>query len=107
MNTDAARGGGEAGGILPGIIIPVNSKAGDSFAVSGLGKVTFAGETTRTYAGASRTILYASVSQYGTDLTYYWDKEKGVIVEADVTSGSMSGTAKVTETNMWAASGIA
>jgi len=105
VNADAASGEGTAGGILPGIIIPTNSKVGDSFAVAGLGNVTFAGEETRTYAGASRTVLRASVSQYGTDLTYYWDRKTGVIVEADVASGTMSGNAKVTDTNLWASSG--
>jgi hypothetical protein len=65
--------------------------------------VTIAGETASSYAGASRTAVYASFSQYGTQLTYYWDKQTGVMVEASTTSGTMTGTAKATETNMWQA----
>lgn len=61
------------------------------------------GEIIRTYAGASRTVVYASFSQYGTQLTYYWDKQTGVMVEPSTTSDSVTATAKATETNMWEA----
>jgi len=61
------------------------------------------GEIIRTYAGASRTVVYASFSQYGTQLTYYWDKQTGVMVEPSTTSGGVTATAKATETNMWEA----
>jgi hypothetical protein len=71
--------------------------------MAGYGNVTIAGETTRTYAGASRTVVYASFSQVGTQLTYYWDKQTGVMVEASVVSGSVTATARATETNMWQA----
>jgi len=93
-------GGGEAFG-LSGFVIPANLTVGDSVYISGYGNVTIAGETTRTYAGASRTVVYASISQYGTQLTYYWDKQTGVMVEASTTSGGVTATAKATETNMW------
>jgi hypothetical protein len=97
--------GGQALG-LSGFIIPANWTAGYSINIGGAGftfSVTIAGETTRTYAGASRTVVYASFSQYGTQLTYYWDKWTGVMVEASTTSGTMTGTGKATETNMWQA----
>lgn len=108
MNMDVLDGGGTLG-TLSGFVIPANRTTGDSVYISGYGNVTIDGETTRTYAGASRTVVYASFSQYGTQLTYYWDKETGIMVEASVTSGSMTGTAKATETNMWQAapSGLA
>jgi hypothetical protein len=48
-------------------------------------------------------VVYTSFSQYGTQLTYYWDKQTGVMVEASTTSGTMTGTGKATETNMWQA----
>jgi hypothetical protein len=99
---DIVDGGGEAFG-LSGFVIPANLTAGDIVYMSGYGNVTIAGETTRSYAGASRTVVYASLSQYGTQLTYYWDKQTGIIVEASTTSGSMTGTGKATETNMWQA----
>jgi hypothetical protein len=87
-------------------VIPANSKTGNSIYISGYGNVTIEGETTRTYAGASRTVVYASISQYGTQLTYYWDKQTGVMVEASTTSGGITATAKATETNMWEAAPI-
>jgi parallel beta-helix repeat protein len=94
--------GGQAFG-LSGFVIPANLTTGDSIYMSGYGNLAIAGETTRTYAGASRRVVYASFSQYGTQLTYYWDKQTGVMVEASTTSGTMTGTGKVTETNMWQA----
>jgi len=97
--------GGQALG-LSGFIIPANSTTGDSINFGGFGltsSATIEGETTRAYAGMSRTVVYASFSQLGTQLTYYWDKQTGVMVEVSTTSGSISGTGKATETNMWAA----
>ncbi len=92
--------GGQALG-LSGFVIPANLTVGDTIFMSGYGNVTIEGETTRTYAGASRTVVYASISQYGTQLTYYWDKQTGVLVESSGTSDGMTITAKATETNMW------
>jgi len=86
-----------------GVVIPANSKKGDSVYMTGFGNVTIEGEETRTYAGASRTVVYASFSQYGSQLTYYWDKQTGVMVEASMSSGNISATAKATETNIWEA----
>ena len=86
-----------------GFVIPANSKKGDSVYITGFGNVTIDGEETRTYAGASRTVVYASFSQYGSQLTYYWDKQTGVMVEASMSSGNISATAKATETNIWEA----
>jgi parallel beta-helix repeat protein len=94
--------GGQALG-LSGFVIPANLTTGDSVYITGYGNITITDETTRTYAGATRTVVYASFSQYGTQLTYYWDKQTGVMVEASTTSGGMTGTAKATETNMWQA----
>jgi hypothetical protein len=93
-------GGGQAFG-LSGFVIPANLTVGDVVYMSGYGNVTIAGETTGSYAGASRTVVYAGFSQYGTQLTYYWDKQTGVMVEASTTSGTMTGTGKATETNLW------
>jgi hypothetical protein len=94
--------GGQAFG-LSGFVIPANGTTGDSVYMSGFGNVNVAGEKTSSYAGASRTVVYASFSQYGTQLTYYWDKLTGVLVEAGVVSGGMTATARTTETNMWQA----
>jgi len=93
-------------GTLFGFVIPANCTTGDSIIMGGEGftfNETIDGETTRTYAGAIRKVVYASFSQYETELIYYWDKETGVLVEASTTSGGITGTAKATETNMWKA----
>ncbi|MGF3573521.1 MAG: right-handed parallel beta-helix repeat-containing protein, partial [Candidatus Bathyarchaeia archaeon] len=104
MTVDVAAGGGTFQG-LSGFVIPANCTIGDSIFITGYGAVTIAGETTRTYAGASRTVVYASFSQYGTQLTYYWDKQTGVMVEASAIYPELgiTATAKATETNMWQA----
>jgi len=92
--------GGEALG-LSGFVIPANLTVGDSVYISGYGNVTIELETTETYAGARRTVVYASFSQYGVTTSYYWDKLTGVMVEASTSSSYASATAKATETNMW------
>jgi len=97
--------GGEALG-LSGFIIPANWTTGYSVYITGYGNVTIDGETTRTYAGAGRTVVYASFSQYGVQLAYYWDKLTGVMVEASTTSAGVTGAAKTTETNMWEAAPV-
>lgn len=101
MTLDVATGSG--GESLSGVVIPANQKKGDSVEITSYGTVTIDGESTRIYAGASRTVVYASVSQYGTELTYYWDKQTGVMVEVSGTSAGMTLSAKATGTNMWEA----
>jgi hypothetical protein len=64
---------------------------------------TIEGESTRSYAGASRTTIYASFSQYGTQLTYYWDKQTGAMVEVSGDWGDVTLAGTATETNMWQA----
>ena len=101
---DLGEGGGEAFG-LSGFVIPPNLRRGGSIYFSGYGDVTIEGETTRTYAGVSRRVVYASLSQSvpyqpAVQLTYYWDKRTGVMVEASITWGDVTATCKATETNM-------
>jgi hypothetical protein len=100
-----------SGGEVPGLsggIISANLTTGDSVYMSGFGNVTIKGETTRIYAGARRTVVYTSISQSipyqgEVQLSYYWDKLTGVLVEASTTSSGITATAKATETNMWEA----
>jgi hypothetical protein len=104
---DLGEGGGGAFG-LAGFVIPPDLRRGDSVYFSGYGDVTIEGETTRTYAGARRTVVYASFSQSvppesEVQLSYYWDKETGVMVEASTIWENVTATGKVTETNMWEA----
>jgi hypothetical protein len=102
---DVVEGGGEVFG-LSGAVISANLTTGGSIYMTGFGNVAIEGETTRTYAGANRTVVYASISQDGVQLTYYWDKLTGVLVEASTTYAEFTGTGKATETNMWEATTI-
>jgi hypothetical protein len=106
---DLATGSGEAFG-LSGFVIPSNLTIGDSFYMTGYGDMVIEGETTETYAGAKRTVVYASYSQltpaYEFLFDYYWDKLTGVIMEASITFFKDTATVKVLETNMWEATTI-
>ena len=93
-----------------GFMIPTDLNVGDTFRVSGWGNVTITGETTRTYAGISRTVVYAP---YLSDATVpgesmgtisYWDKETGVFLEETTTTASYTMSFLATETNIWTAS---
>jgi hypothetical protein len=91
---------------LAGIVISANRTTGDSIYIVGYGNLAIEGEATRTYAGANRTVVYAGFSQNETQVTYYWDKLTGVMVEISSTSPGITGTAKATETNMWGAAAV-
>jgi hypothetical protein len=89
-----------------GIVVPTNSTTGDSIYISGYGNITIESEQTRTYVGASRTVLSASFFVQGASVTYYWDKQTGIMVESDLGFMSITATAKAYQTNMWQASTI-
>ncbi len=86
------------------VLIPANSKAGDTVKVVNYGDLTLAGETTGTYAGASRTVVYASLSQDNMQFNYRWDKQTEVLLEISLTQGAASAAYKATGTNLWQAS---
>jgi hypothetical protein len=98
-----------SGGIpeLPGIVVSANLTTGDPVPVAGYGNATIEGEATGIYAGANRTVVYASFSQNETQFTYYWDKLTGVMVGKSSISLSITATARATETNMWGAGAAA
>jgi len=101
MTWDVASG---VGNMTFQALIPANSKTGDTVKVIEGGSVTIAGEKTGTYAGASRTVVYASLMQGDTQFSYCWDKETGIVVEVTLTQDSTSATYKATSTNIWQAS---
>ena len=82
-------------------LIPANSKTGDTVKVIEGGSLTIAGEKTGTYAGASRTVVYASLMHGDTQFSYCRDKETGIIVEVTLIQGSTSATYKATSTSIW------
>jgi parallel beta-helix repeat protein len=92
--------GGATPGAMPGLFVPANLTTGDSFYMREYGYVTIVGETTRTYADFVATVVYANFSQDGAQLTYYWDKQTGLLVEALAISGGMTAIAKATETSI-------
>jgi hypothetical protein len=107
MNVDIVAGGGTLG-TISGIVIAANLTVGDSFYMSGYGDVVIESEQMRTYAGARRTVLGASLIQGGNKLEYYWDKQTGIMVEsaASYPQLNITATAKAYQTNMWQASTI-
>jgi len=93
-----------------GFMIPTDLNVGDTFRVSGWGNVTITGETTRTYAGGSRTVVYAPYSETKVeddptiDTKSYWDKETGIFLEETVSTDKYTMSFTATKTNMWSAS---
>jgi hypothetical protein len=89
------------------LIIPNGTSVGDSVYLGLFGNETILGPTTRTYAGADRTVVYANFSFQLNDTldnryTLYWDKQTGVLVEATRSYGQLSPWSLSTvDTNMW------
>ncbi len=92
-----------------GFIIPTDLNVGDAFRVSGWGNVTIMGETMKTYAGASRTVVYAPYSESEeaddpeVETISYWDKQTGVFLEETVSTDKYTMSFKATKTNIWSA----
>jgi hypothetical protein len=91
---------------LAGVVISANLTIGDSVYIAGYGNVSLEDEAVKTYAGASRTVVYASFSQNETQVTYYWDKLTGVMVEVYSTYPGFTATAEAAETNIWEATTV-
>jgi uncharacterized repeat protein (TIGR02543 family) len=89
--------------MLEGIVISANLTTGDSVYIAGHGNVSIEGEAIKAYAGADRTVVYANFSHNETQVTYYWDKLTGVMVEVSSIYPGFTATAKAAETNMWEA----
>jgi hypothetical protein len=88
--------------LFESIVIPTNLGVGDECAAgTATGRMaTIENETTRVYAGASRTVI-GGTDHYGS--TFYWDKQTGVMVESNYYQ-MLSLTA--IETNMWSNGGL-
>lgn len=95
---DVATGSGHA---FFQAVIPANSKTGDTIQLVTNDSVTIAGEATGTYAGASRTYVYASLVEEDGQFDYCWDKQTGVLLEVSLTQDSASIAYKATDTNIW------
>jgi hypothetical protein len=88
-------------------IIPANLTTGDPVYLSNeFGDKTIIGEATMACAGADRMVVYSNFSQSGSQYTFYWDKQTGVLVEGAMVFGGAFKALWVTETNMWAGGGV-
>jgi hypothetical protein len=87
----------ETGQLGDNFIIPANLTTGDTFLDQYHGNITISGVEKRSYAGAKRTVVYAST----THSIYYWDKLTGVLVEG-ISEFSEYSIHSITEkTNIW------
>lgn len=84
-----------------GLIIPSNSKTGDSIYISDQGNITLDGETILTHTGVDRPAVYASFSDSGNYFNCYWDKETGIMLEQRNTIIDSSTIYVAKDTNMW------
>jgi hypothetical protein len=92
---------------LGGIVIPTDRAIGDYVYVAGRGNVVIEAEVIKTYAGANRTVVYTSFwPTEAAQVTYYWDKLTGVMVELSSISPDFTAIAKVAATNMWGTTAI-
>lgn len=87
----------QTGHLIDDFIIPAGSEVGDSFPDENYGSVNITGSEVRTYAGAQRIVLTATI--YGN--TYVWDQKTGVSVEGYTETAAYSIHSVVSATNMW------
>jgi hypothetical protein len=87
----------KTGYLIDDFVIPANLKAGDTFFDQNLGNVTISHTEQNKYAGATRTVVYASTNQS----TYIWDQVTGVSVEVTYQQPEYSMHTIVEDTNMW------
>jgi hypothetical protein len=90
----------ETGRLIDDFIIPANLNVDDSFPDQNYGNITITGTETRTYAGAQRSILSATIHNN----TYYWDQATGVSVEGNTETAEYTIHSVVSATNIWQAS---
>ena len=70
----------QTGKLIDDFIIPSNLNSGDSFLDQNIGNITISDVGEHVYAGATRTVLYASTNQN----SYVWDQVTGVSVESNL-----------------------
>jgi len=87
----------ETGQIGDAFIIPANLDNGDVFLEQHEGTITISGVEKRTYAGATRNVVYATTAK----TMFYWDKSTGFLVEATSSYTDFTMTTKAEKTNMW------
>jgi len=81
--------------------IPGGLTTNDSVNLGLFGNRTIVGETTGSYAGADRRVVYANFTAQPGNYIFYWDKQTGVLVEGTETDGAEVTDVQVSDTNMW------
>jgi hypothetical protein len=87
----------QTGKLIDDFIIPANLKTGDTFLDQNIGNITISRVDKHIYAGATRTVLYASTNQ----TSYIWDQVTGVSVEGTSQQPDYSMHTIVEGTNLW------
>jgi hypothetical protein len=87
----------KTGQIGDAFIIPANLNSGDAFPEQYEGTITISGVEEKTYAGAKRSVVYATTPH----TKYFWDRPTGVLVEGISTYPNYTLSTKVEKTNMW------
>jgi hypothetical protein len=87
----------ETGHLIDDFIIPAGLKVGDSFPDENYGNVTITGSEVRSFAGAARTVLTATMGNN----SYVWDQETGVSVEGNTTTADYAIYSVAFATNLW------
>lgn len=67
------------------------------------GNQTILGETTKSYAGADRPVIFTNFTWQGNNYIFYWDKQTGVLTEGLKYLGAVYTDVLVSDTNMWSA----
>jgi hypothetical protein len=86
----------ETGQIGDCFIIPANLNAGSVFE-SPEGNITISGVKEKTYAGATRSVVYGNTSQ----TLFHWDRSTGFLLEANSSDSEFTMITKAEKTNMW------
>lgn len=87
----------ETGRLIDMFVVPSGLDAGDTFYDKTVGNVTIGRVETRSYAGTSRTVVYAEVL----DTQWFWDKISGVTLEARTANSVYTLNTIAINTNMW------
>ena len=87
----------EAGRLIDLFIIPSGLNVGDKFFDQVVGDVMIDAVETRTYAGASRTVVRATA----VDTQWFWDQSTGVAVEARTSNSVYTLDTIVVNTGLW------
>jgi len=65
------------------------------------GTQTILGETTESYLGSDRTVLFTNFTLQGSNYFFYWDKQTGVLTEGLKYVGDVYTDVLVSDTNIW------